>query len=122
MRLACFPSSLTCSCELTTKVKTLTNFLFQATLHMKTPFDPSNDRIQVNRNDCGFSWVLNGKHSLNFIQGRYDAIGRETETQNKQQVKIQTHNNNKKMKSPQTELTEIIHLNLPQERQSEAMH
>jgi len=36
---------------------------YEATLHMKTPFDPSNDRIQ----------------------GRYDAIGRETETQNKQQ-------------------------------------
>jgi len=36
---------------------------YEATLHMKTPFDPSNDRIQ----------------------GRYDAVGRETESQHKQQ-------------------------------------
>jgi len=36
---------------------------YEATLHMKTPFDPSNDRIQ----------------------GRYEAIGREMESQNKQQ-------------------------------------
>ena len=46
------------------------NILFQATLHMKTPFDPSNDRIQVTMKlKVILFWVLKQKHDIAIKMG-----------------------------------------------------